>query len=73
MSDQHFNNEQPNQGAQGIFNAPVNTDPQVNQQWQTVRDQTNIAGDVHYHGEPPLQDYFARLKEEKPGDRRQRL
>jgi WD40 repeat protein len=61
MSDQHFDNKQPNQGAQGTFNAPVNTGPQVNQQWQTVHgNQTNIAGGEHHHhyGEPPLQ--FAR-------------
>jgi hypothetical protein len=57
MIDQHFDNKQPNQGAQGTFHGPVSTGPQVNQQGQTVHNQTNIAGDVHYHGEPPLQGY----------------
>jgi WD40 repeat protein len=63
MSDQHFDNKQPNQGAQGTFHGPVHTGPQVNQQGQTVQgDQYNAGRDVnvthHHHGEPPLQ--FAR-------------
>jgi hypothetical protein len=45
----------------------VSTGPQVNQQGQTVHgNQTNIAGDVHYHGEPPLQ--FARPIPPHPPD-----
>ncbi|NJK79536.1 MAG: hypothetical protein HC914_06370 [Chloroflexaceae bacterium] len=63
MSNQHFDNTQPNQGAQGTFHGPVNTGPQFNQQGQTVEnDQYNASRDVnvthHHHGEPPLQ--FAR-------------
>jgi hypothetical protein len=63
MSDQHFDNKQSNQGAQGTFHGPVSTGPQYHQQNQRVEgDQYNAGRDVNvthnYHGEPPLQ--FAR-------------
>jgi hypothetical protein len=69
MSDQHFDNKQSNQGAQGTFHGPVSTGPQVNQQNQRVEgDQSNAGRDVnvthHHYGESPLQ--FARPTPPKP-------